>query len=85
MTRDETVALFEICEAARAAARAAALSEGKNEFQVDKVAHEAAKSCWNAWAGGLLAERTAMEADGSWTAKKNALGELEAENEETRG
>jgi len=47
MTRDERVALF---EARRAEARAA----GKSEDE----AHEAAKAHWNAWAEGLLAERT---------------------------
>ncbi len=64
MTRDETVALFLECEAKRAAARAAALGEGK-ERTSEEHSREAAKAHWNAWAEGLLAERKAMEA--GWT------------------
>jgi hypothetical protein len=39
MTRDETIALWQKCEDARAAAQA----EGKSEDE----AHEAAKAIWN--------------------------------------
>ena len=84
MTRDETVALFEACEAARAAARAAALGEGKSEDDAEKIAHEAAKAHWNAWAEARLAERKALEADGRWAAEKQPWGSLEPKNEETR-
>ena len=66
MTRDETVALFLECEAKRAEARAAALAEGKRDY--DAIAHEAAKAHWNTWADSLRAERKAMETDGRWAA-----------------
>ena len=45
MTRDETVALFLECEAKRAEAHAAALTEGKPDY--DAIAHEAGKAHWN--------------------------------------
>jgi len=61
MTRDETVALFLECEAKRAEALAAALAEGKNEIEAEGIAHEAAKTHWNAWAVVLLDERQALE------------------------
>ncbi len=83
MTRDETVALFLECEAKRRDARAAALAGGKSKEEARDIAHEAAKAHWNAWAGPLLAERKAMEADGRWAAKIEE-GILEPENEETR-
>lgn len=47
MTRDETIALFQKCEQARADALAA----GKPKEE----AHEAAKAIWNDWADELLA------------------------------
>ncbi len=84
MTRDETVALFLECEAKRAAARAAAPAEGKDEDGANAAAHEAAKAHWNAWAEARLAERKAMEADGRWAAEKNVYGNLELRNPETR-
>ncbi|MGO9485308.1 MAG: pentapeptide repeat-containing protein [Rhodomicrobium sp.] len=84
MTRDETIALFLECEAARAAKQAAALGEGKAEHAAERIAHEAAKAHWNAWAEALLAKRKAMEADGRWFAYKDWKGDLEAKNEETR-
>jgi Pentapeptide repeats (9 copies) len=84
MTRDETIALFEACEAKRAEARAAALAEGKDEDEARSIAHEAAKARWNAWAEPLLAERKAMETDGRWAAEKALWGSLEPQNAETR-
>jgi hypothetical protein len=83
MTRDETVALFLECEAKRAEARAAALSNGKSEDEARGIAHKAAKVHWNAWASDRLAERKSMEESGAWAAKKNNLGALEAKNDET--
>jgi hypothetical protein len=76
MNRDETVALFEACEAKRAAV----LGAGKSEDE----AHEAAKAHWNAWAAALLAERKALQEAGRWAAKKQPWGDLEPKNEETR-
>ena len=61
MTRDETVALFEACEAARAVARADALAEGKDQHQAHAIGHEAAKAHWNSWAEALLTEYRTME------------------------
>jgi len=84
MTRDETVALFERCETARAEARAAALAEGKGEWEAREIAHQAAKAIWNGWAKGLLAERKALEETGRWAAEKHWAGYLEAKNEDTR-
>jgi uncharacterized protein (UPF0335 family) len=46
MTRDETIALWQRCESARAAV----LAEGRSGDE----AHEAAKSVWNAWANAHL-------------------------------
>ena len=84
MTRDETVALFLECEAKRAEACAAALSEGKSKDEAGHTAHEAAKAHWNAWAASLLAERKAMEADGRWAEEEDPFRRLEPKNEETR-
>jgi len=84
MTRDETVALFEACEAARAAAKAAALSEGKSEDKARNIAHEAAKAHWNAWAEVLLAERKAMEDGGRWATEQRDIGGLRPKNGETQ-
>jgi len=89
MTRDETVRertveRFLECEAKRAEARAAALAEGKSEDDADKLADEAAKRHWNAWADDLLAKRKALEERGAWAAKKTPGGTLEPENAETR-
>ncbi len=84
MTRDETIALFEACEAKRAEARAAALAEGKDEDEARKIAHEAAKTHWNAWAEERLAERKALEETGAWAAEKTGWGSLEPKNAGTR-
>ncbi len=82
MTRDETVALFEACEAKRREARAAALAEGKDEGGANAAGRGAAKAHWNAWAEGLLAERKAMESDGRWAAKEVWSGGLKPKNVE---
>jgi uncharacterized protein YjbI with pentapeptide repeats len=80
MNQDETIALFERCEAARNAA----IEEGKSESE----AHEAAKSVWNHWAEGMLARRKALESCGKWQARKVKPGYrkslFEPLNEETR-
>ncbi len=83
MNRDETIALFERCEAARAAAKQAALDEGKEEDEARVIGHEAAKAIWNGWAEELLAERAAMEADGLWAMEKKPLGPIEPQNDKT--
>jgi hypothetical protein len=80
MTRDETVALFLECEAKRRDARVAARAEGKSKDEASRIAHEAAKAHWNAWAAALLAERKAMEADRHWTAEKDRFGNLAPQN-----
>jgi hypothetical protein len=84
MTRDETVALFEACEAKRGEARAAALADGKSEYKARDIAHEAAKAHWNAWADSLLAERKTMQASGAWRSHRNSVGQEEAENIQTQ-
>jgi hypothetical protein len=84
MNRDETIALFERCETARAAAMAKALADGKQEDEARDVVHEAARTVWNGWAEPLLAEREAMEANGRWAAGKDWRGNLEPQNDETR-
>ncbi len=48
MTRDETIALWQKCEDARAAA----VGHGKSEDE----AHEAAKAIWNGWANRIRAK-----------------------------
>jgi hypothetical protein len=63
MTRDETIAFWQQCESARAAA----LAEGKS----DEEAHEAARSIWNAWAERMLEGRRALEASCRFIAKKS--------------
>jgi hypothetical protein len=75
MNRDETIALFERCEAARTEALAA----GKDEDE----AHEAAKAVWNAEFEPLLAERKRLEEAGEWAAEINVLGQLEGRNDQT--
>ena len=82
--RERTVRRFLECEAKRGEARAAALAEGKPEDEASKLAHEAAKQNWNAWAEDMLAERKALEEGGAWAAKKTAWGAVEPENEKTR-
>jgi hypothetical protein len=53
MTRDETIALWQRCEDARAAE----LANGKTESE----AHQSATSIWNSWAKKLLEERAVLE------------------------
>ena len=84
MTRDETVALFEACEAKRRDARAAALAGGKSEDEAQDIAHEAAKAHWNAWAEPLLAERKADGSGRPLGREKDFFGSLKPENAETR-
>ena len=75
MTRDETIALFNACEAARKTA----LSEGSDEDQ----AHEAARTTWNFWAEAMLAERKRLEDTGAWAAERDRFGNLVSGNEAT--
>jgi len=82
--RERTVARFLECEAKRAEARAAALAEGKPADAAYKIAHEAAKRHWNAWAEDMLAKRKALEGTGVWSATKDNRGALEPKNAETR-
>lgn len=82
MNRDETIALFECCEAARAEAKNAALAEGKSEREARTIAHSVAKAIWNGWADTLLAERDAMEQEGHWAAEQRHWG-VELQNDET--
>jgi hypothetical protein len=85
MNRDETIALFERCEAARAAAKKAALAEGRSADEARYIAYEAAGAVWNGeWAEPLLAEREAMEANGRWAAEQDWRGDLKPQNNETR-
>ena len=70
MTRDETIALFLECEAKRAEALTAALAEGKEEREVDELAHEAAKAHWNAWA-----KCHAREAEGTRKVRRRRVRE----------
>ena len=58
MNRDETIELFDRCEAARRTA----LDAGKSEAE----AHETAKAVWNGWAEAVLAEKKAMRKAGTW-------------------
>ncbi len=84
MTRDETIALFLECEAKRAGARAAALAGGKDEYDANTAAREAAEAHWNAWAEGLLAERKALEANGRWATEKDPNWEFSLRSDKTR-
>jgi hypothetical protein len=63
MTRDETIALWQRCESARAAA----LAEGCSEDE----AQEAAKTIWNVWANEMLEARQALEASGQFRTKRD--------------
>ena len=77
MTRDETVALFEACEAKRAAELAEGLSED--------LAHEWAKEHWNAWAADMLTKKKALEEAGLWKAsRENPLAPEKGENAKTQ-
>ena len=84
MNRDETIALWERCEAARAEAKARALAEGKDEDDARNIAHDAAKAVWNGWAEDMLAERKALEETGDWAAEKGFLSDLEPKNDQTK-
>ena len=55
MNKDETLALWGRCEAARKAAR-----------QAGEDADAAAKAVWNAWAEVLVAEKENLTAAGTW-------------------
>jgi hypothetical protein len=61
MTRDETIALWQECEDARAAA----LAEGRS----DDEANEEAKAIWNEWADNMCAIRHQLECAGSFKTK----------------
>jgi hypothetical protein len=61
MTRDETIALWQRCEEARAAA----LNQGGSP----ETAHAAARSVWNCWAEERLAERKQLECNKDWRVK----------------
>ncbi len=63
MNQEESIALFEKCEAARKEA----LDSGKTEVD----AHEAAKKKWNEWAEGLLKEKKDLEEQGLWEDNKD--------------
>jgi len=80
--RESSVERFLECEAKRAEARAAASKEGKSEDDARKIAHEAAKKHWNAWAEDLLSEREALES--AWAQEKDSFGRLSPKNAETR-
>ena len=84
MKRDKTVALFLECEAKRIAGRVAALAEGKSDIEARKIAHEAAKEHWNAWARARLEERKVLENSGAWETDHDASGSLSATNAKTR-
>lgn len=58
MTRDETIELFDKCEAARKEALDADASSDE--------AHEKAKAIWNGWAESLLAQKEELVAQEEW-------------------
>ena len=74
MTRDETIALFQDCEAARAEILASA-----NDAD---AAHTAAAGIWNAWAEKLLALKEQLIRDNKWKLRTKEFG-LSGENQET--
>jgi hypothetical protein len=76
MNQEQTIALWERCEDARAAALAA----GKTEDE----AHEIATAIWNGWASEMLARKADMKKAGTWAVERDVLGNLEAKNEDTR-
>ncbi|MEJ2228041.1 MAG: hypothetical protein P8Y67_07370, partial [Alphaproteobacteria bacterium] len=84
MDQQQTIELWERCEAARAKARAEAQAAGKAKDDAETLAHEAAKAEWNGWAEQMLAKRKALEEAGEWAAEKNWTGDLVAKNEVTR-
>lgn len=69
MTRDETIKLWQKCEAARAASLAKHGSE--------TLAHEAAKAVWNTWAENILARRKVLEGIGG-TSESETQAEAQA-------
>ena len=64
MNREQSIQLFNKCEAARKEA----LDAGKGQDE----AHEAAKTIWNAWANQLLKEKKQFENDGTWEGNKDS-------------
>ncbi len=81
MDRDESIQLFEKCEAARKAA----LDAGKSEEE----AHEAARSVWNGWAQTLLEEQKSLKQSNQWKIYNEYDADLDVfrdfgGNEETR-
>jgi len=62
MTREQTIALWQQCEAARAAA----LAQG----ETSEKAHEAAKAIWNGWAQPLLESCESLKASGEFKIAK---------------
>ena len=85
MRRDETLALFGACEAAREVARAAAAQTGKSAGECEEAAHEAAKAQWNGWAAEMLTRRQALEAAGVFKVKSSESWEpAMGENAETQ-
>ena len=73
MTRDETLALWAACEAARKAARE---SQSEESAHTD-AAHAAAKAVWDGHFASLLAEGEALKAAGTWKLGKGAFGNVE--------
>ena len=78
MNREESIAHFQKIEAVRKAA----LDEGKSQEE----AHETAKSAWNEWAEGLLAERKILEENGDWKSEESpyTYGREVGSNEKTK-
>ncbi|MBI4723502.1 MAG: pentapeptide repeat-containing protein [Rhodomicrobium sp.] len=58
MTRDETIALFERCETARAEV----LRDGRGS----DAAHAAATKVWNTWAESMLTRKKKLQQRGNW-------------------
>jgi len=84
MDQEETIALFERCELARAEAKRRAQADGHSEEMMREISFEAARSVWNRWADDLLAERERLEDAGLWSADRQEHGPLEVHNEETQ-
>jgi hypothetical protein len=85
MNQQDTIALLERCEALRAEAQQLAQAGGKAETEARAIGHAAAKAAWNEWALARLAELKALKKSGEWSAQRDAFGDLDARNEETRG
>jgi len=75
MTRDETIALFQKCEQARANA----LEDSKSRDE----AHKAARVIWNAWAEEMLAERKALEEADYWDVEPRIEGQMTCNSRKT--